>query len=147
MPRFTVAQVETAKENLEALPGPDKDSRQIGLQEAMRTLAPTIRKLLAKGYSRGRVLDLLREQGISVSQSTFKQCVATRVSKRLAAGQSADTAATNHTPASATTSTRWEDAAEPPAEHASVKSPATPEPRAAGNGTAGGTGKGTARVI
>lgn len=49
-PRFSLGQVETGKENLDALPPADKDMREVGLRDAIRLLAPTIRKLDVKGY-------------------------------------------------------------------------------------------------
>jgi hypothetical protein len=70
--RFSLAQVETAKANLDALPAADKDTREVGLQVAIKALAPTIRKLAGRGYSRKKILELLREQGIPVSGSTLK---------------------------------------------------------------------------
>jgi hypothetical protein len=41
--RFSLAQVETVKANLDALPAADKDTREVGLQGAIKALAPTIR--------------------------------------------------------------------------------------------------------
>jgi hypothetical protein len=43
------------------------------LKEAIKTLSPTIRKLLRRRYSRAKVVELLREQGVPVSLSTLKQ--------------------------------------------------------------------------
>jgi len=45
----------------------------VTLKEAIKTLSPTIRKLLRRGYSRTMVVDLLREQGVNVRLSTLKQ--------------------------------------------------------------------------
>jgi hypothetical protein len=71
--KLSLAAIETAKENLEAMPAAAKETRQVTLKEAIKTLSPTIRKLLRRGYSRTMVVDLLREQGVNVSLSTLKQ--------------------------------------------------------------------------
>ena len=71
--RFSLAAIETAKENLDALPPAAKETREVGLREAIRTLSPTIRKLVRRGYSRAKIVDLLKEQGLTVSVSTLKQ--------------------------------------------------------------------------
>jgi hypothetical protein len=71
--KFSLAAIETAKENLEAMPAAAKETRQMTLKEAIKTLSPTIRKLLRRGYSRTKVVELLREQGVPVSLSTLKQ--------------------------------------------------------------------------
>jgi hypothetical protein len=71
--KFSVAAIETAKHNLDALPSAAKETRQVTLREAIRTLSPTIRRLMKKGYSRSAIVDLLKEQGMTVSMSTLKQ--------------------------------------------------------------------------
>ena len=71
--KFSLAAIETAKENLEAMPAAAKETRQVTLKEAIKTLSPTIRKLLRRGYSRAKVVELLREQRVPVSLSTLKQ--------------------------------------------------------------------------
>ena len=83
--RFSLAQVETAKANLDALPAADKDMREVGLQAAIKALAPTIRKLAGRGYSRKKILELLREQGIPISDSTLKHYLGEKRERR--AGQ------------------------------------------------------------
>jgi hypothetical protein len=80
--RFSLAQVETAKANLDALPPADKDTREVGLQAAIKALAPTIRKLASRGYSRQKILELLREQGIEISPSTLKHYLGDKRPKR-----------------------------------------------------------------
>lgn len=80
--RFSLAQVETTKQNLDALPAADKDTRQVGLKDAIRALAPTLRKLHARGYSRDKIVELLREQGITVGKSTLNQYVGQKAAKR-----------------------------------------------------------------
>lgn len=81
-PRFSLAQVETGKENLDALPPADKDTREVGLRDAIRMLAPTLRKLEAKGYSQPKIVDLLREQGITISLSTLKEYLRERSARK-----------------------------------------------------------------
>jgi hypothetical protein len=71
--KLSLAEVETVKETLEALPAATREARQVGLKKAIRMLSPTIKKLLRKGYSRPKVVELLAEQGVKVSMSTFKQ--------------------------------------------------------------------------
>ena len=85
--RFSLAQVETAKANLDALPAADKDTREVGLQGAIKALAPTIRKLASRGYSRRKIIDLLREQGIPISTSTLKHYLGEKRARREAAGR------------------------------------------------------------
>ena len=79
--RFSLAQVETTKQNLDALPAADKSTRQVGLKDAIRALAPTLRKLHAKGYSREKIVELLREQGIPVGKSSLHQFLGQKSSK------------------------------------------------------------------
>src|SRR4051794_10862012 len=85
-PRFSLAQVETGKENLDALPPADKDTREVGLRDAIRMLAPTLRKLEAKGYSQPKIVDLLREQGITISLSTLKEYLRERTARKTKSG-------------------------------------------------------------
>lgn len=87
--RFSLAQVETAKANLDALPAADKDTREVGLQGAIKTLAPTIRKLASRGYSRQKIIELLREQGIPISSSTLKHYLGEKRAKRGSEGRAA----------------------------------------------------------
>ena len=71
--KFSLAAIETAKQNLDAMPAAAKETRQVTLKEAIKTLSPTIRRLLRRGHSRAKVVELLREQGVPVSLSTLKQ--------------------------------------------------------------------------
>jgi hypothetical protein len=70
--KLTVSLVETARQNLDALPPAPKESKEVGLGDVIRSLTPTIRKLLGKGYSRSKVIALLQEQGIPVTQWSFR---------------------------------------------------------------------------
>lgn len=85
-PRFSLAQVETGKENLDALPPAGKETREVGLREAIRLLAPTLRKLEAKGYAHPKIVELLAEQGITISLSTLKEYLRERTAKRTKTG-------------------------------------------------------------
>jgi hypothetical protein len=71
-PKISLATVDTARQNLDALPAAAKDMREVGPAEVIRALTPTIRKLLGKGYSRQQVVDLLQEQGVPVTLSALK---------------------------------------------------------------------------
>ena len=96
--RYSLAQVETAKANLDALPAADKDMREVGLQAAIKALAPTIRKLASRGYSRKKILELLREQGIPISDSTLKHYLGEKRAHRTVhtSGPSKNTEAASH---------------------------------------------------
>jgi hypothetical protein len=80
--RLSLAAVETAKENLDALPPAARETREVGLRETIRVLSPTIRKLIRKGYTRVRIVALLQEQGVTLSLSTLKQYFRERTSDR-----------------------------------------------------------------
>ena len=66
--RFTLTLIDTARANLDSLPEADKDTREVSLREAIRALTPTLRKLERRGYSRQKLVELLAEQNIHVSQ-------------------------------------------------------------------------------
>ena len=72
--KLTQEQVATAKETLDAIPAAPKELRPITVSEAIRSLTPTIRRLIDRGHSREAVLGFLKEQGIECSPSTFKEC-------------------------------------------------------------------------
>jgi hypothetical protein len=72
--KLTQEQVATAKETLDAIPPAPRELRPITVSEAIRTLTPTIRRLIDRGHSREAVLRFLKEQGIECSPSTFKEC-------------------------------------------------------------------------
>ncbi|HVV52346.1 MAG TPA: hypothetical protein VHO06_21945 [Polyangia bacterium] len=87
--KLTQEMVATAKENLEAIPSAPRELRPITVSEAIRTLTPTIRRLLDKGHSREAVIELLKQQGIECSPSTFKECY--RPGKAKTWGKAAET--------------------------------------------------------
>jgi hypothetical protein len=72
-PKLTQEMVLAAKERLEAIPPAAKEMRPTTVAEAIRTLTPTIRRLLEKGHTKEYVIELLKEQGIECSPSTFKE--------------------------------------------------------------------------
>jgi hypothetical protein len=65
-------QVTAARDVLEALPPPSKESRLLSIKEAVQVLTPTVRKLFQRGHSRQEVLALLQEQGIDCSEWMLK---------------------------------------------------------------------------
>jgi hypothetical protein len=70
--KFSVAAIDSAKEILKALPPAPRETKEVSLREAIEELAPTIRGLLAKGYSRQQVVDLIQEQGVGCSLTSLK---------------------------------------------------------------------------
>jgi len=64
---LTLEQVNAAREVLEALPAPPKESKLLTVKEAVKLLVPTVRKLFQRGHTREGVLVLIREQGIECS--------------------------------------------------------------------------------
>ena len=71
--KISLAVLETARETLEAIPAAPKEMREVGIGEVLRTLTPTIRKLLAKGYSKTRVVELLNEQGVPATLTSLRE--------------------------------------------------------------------------
>jgi hypothetical protein len=72
--KLTQEQVAIAKETLDAIPAAPKELRPITVSEAIRSLTPTIRRLIDRGHTREAVLGFLKQQGIECSPSTFKEC-------------------------------------------------------------------------
>ena len=70
--KFSVATIDSAKEILKALPPAPREMKEVSLREAIEELAPTIRGLLGKGYSRQQIVDLIQEQGVGCSLSALK---------------------------------------------------------------------------
>jgi hypothetical protein len=71
--KISLAVLETARETLEAIPPAPKEIREVGIGEVLRTLTPTIRKLLAKGYSKTKVVELLNEQGVPATFTSLRE--------------------------------------------------------------------------
>ena len=71
--KISLAVLETARETLEAIPPAPKEMREVGIGEVLRTLTPTIRKLLAKGYSKTKVVELLNEQGVPATLTSLRE--------------------------------------------------------------------------
>ena len=70
--KFSVAAIDNVKEILKALPPAPRETKEVSLREAIEELAPAIRGLLAKGYSRQQVVDLIQEQGVGCSLTSLK---------------------------------------------------------------------------
>jgi hypothetical protein len=70
---FNLARIETARETLDALPSAGNDMREVGMRETVKMLAPTIRKLVAKGYPLAKVVELLAEQGVTIGLAALKE--------------------------------------------------------------------------
>ncbi len=64
--------VDTARENLEAMPPPPAETKLLSMRAAIQELTPTITKLLRRGHTRESVVALLKEQGIDCSPATFR---------------------------------------------------------------------------
>jgi hypothetical protein len=102
--RFSVAAIQALKQDLDAMPEVDPDLREISLGDAIRALAPAIRKLQSRGYSKPRILELLKERGISATETTLKHHMSqpaprTRDSKRGSSSSVAKPAASSRPPA------------------------------------------------
>jgi len=126
--KLTQEVVATAKENLDAIPSAPKEMRPITVSEAIRTLTPTIRRLLERGHSREAVIELLKQQGIECSPSTFKECYRPGKAKR--GGKASEASVASLPPSTGQSS----DESPPPLPHAST--PAIPLARAAGTAPA-----------
>jgi hypothetical protein len=70
--KFSVAAIDNVKEILKALPPAPRETKEVSLREAIEELAPTIRGLLSKGYSRQQIVDLIQEQGVGCSLTSLK---------------------------------------------------------------------------
>ena len=99
--KFSVGALDNAKEILRALPPAPRETKEVGLREAIESLAPTIRTLLAKGYSKQQVVDLLQEQGVGCSIATLKTYFRGKPGKRKATAAAPPTAAPAAAPTAA----------------------------------------------
>lgn len=70
--KFEQKIVDTAKENLEAMPPAPRETQLLTIAQAIRELTPTIAKLMRRGYSRAKIIELLKEQGIDCTAATFR---------------------------------------------------------------------------
>ena len=93
--KFSVATIDNAKETLKALPPAPRETKEVSLREAIEELAPTIRGLLGKGYSRQQVVDLIQEQGVGCSLTTSEDVFPPAAGKTKAKSSAASTAATH----------------------------------------------------
>jgi hypothetical protein len=99
--KFSVGALDQAKEVLKALPAAPRETKEVGLREAIESLAPTIRTLLAKGYSRQQVVDLLQEQGVGCTIATLKTYFRRTSGKTKAKSTAASAATTTAAPTAA----------------------------------------------
>ena len=103
--KFSVAAIDNVKEILKALPPAPRETKEVSLREAIEELAPAIRGLLAKGYSRQQVVDLIQEQGVGCSLTSLKAYFRTpaktkaKPSAAATAGPTAGSQATGPAPA------------------------------------------------
>jgi hypothetical protein len=103
--KFSVAAIDNVKEILKALPPAPRETKEVSLREAIEELAPAIRGLLAKGYSRQQVVDLIQEQGVGCSLTSLKAYfrtpakTKTKPSAASTAGPTAGSQATGPAPA------------------------------------------------
>jgi len=91
--KFSAAAIDQARETLKALPPAPRETKEVGLREAIEELTPTIRGLLARGYSRQQVVELLQEQGVGCTLATLKTYFRKKPSKAKAAAPAARPAA------------------------------------------------------
>ncbi len=96
--KLQLGMVDTARENLAAMPAPPRDTKVVSLREAIRTLTPTIATLIKRGYSRDGILALLREQGIDCSPATFRSVYRAPKGKRRGATKVTGSAKTQSAP-------------------------------------------------
>ena len=64
---FSVTAVQVERENLEATSPAPRTPKELCLGEVIPSLNPTIRNLIARGYSRQQVTELLNEQCVPAS--------------------------------------------------------------------------------
>jgi hypothetical protein len=77
--RYKMADIENLKNELELLPETERESRQIGLRDAMRVLLPVLREMRERrGYTNDRLLTVLRERGINIGKSTLNDYLRTK---------------------------------------------------------------------
>lgn len=90
--KFSVATIDSAKEILKALPTAPRETKEVSLREAIEELAPTIRGLIGKGYSRQQIVDLIQEQGVGCSLTSLKTYFRRSPGKTKAKSSAASTA-------------------------------------------------------
>lgn len=95
--KFSVAAIDSAKEILKALPPAPRETKEVSLREAIEELAPTIRGLLGKGYSRQQIVDLIQEQGVACSLTSLKTYFRRSPGKTKAKTSAGPTAASQET--------------------------------------------------
>ena len=77
--RYKVSDVEALKNELQLFPATERESRQVGLKDAMKVLAPVLRDMRdRRGYTSDQLLALLREKGIRISKSSLADHLRTK---------------------------------------------------------------------
>jgi hypothetical protein len=76
--KYTLATVQAIKQDLDALPDIDREYREVSLQKTIQALAPSLRKLRARGYTTERMIEILKERGIHISDTTLSQYLRSR---------------------------------------------------------------------
>ena len=84
--KVTMAAIETARENLRHVPPAPKETEEVGMKGAIEALTPTIRGLIAKRYSRERIVGLLKEQGIECTVATLRTYFRAKAPRKKATG-------------------------------------------------------------
>ena len=54
------------------MPPAPRETQLLTIAQAIRELTPTIAKLMRRGYSRAKIIELLKEQGIDCTAATFR---------------------------------------------------------------------------
>jgi hypothetical protein len=132
-PKFDQQTVDTAIQNLKAMPPAPRETKQLTIGQAIKEMTPTIALLIRRGYSRERVVELLREQGIECSPATFRSLY--RAPKRRRGEASAE--ATGRTTPRAADSAPA--SAQPTVVPTQPKSPPAPPPGSVRNDARGAT--------
>lgn len=96
--RFSLGEIETMKANLESIPPAAKESREVSLGETIRSLSPTIRRLVARGHSRDQIVAFLNEQGVPASLSTLRAYFRLKPPGRGSTGAAPASSTTPHEP-------------------------------------------------
>ena len=132
--KVTMAAIETARENLRHVPPAPKETEEVGMKGAIEALTPTIRGLIAKRYSRERIVELHKEQGIECTVATLRTYFRAKAARKRATGTAmTPTMSATTTPATASRASVPSDAsATPPAAPRAGAEPRTtgaPAPR------------------
>jgi hypothetical protein len=71
--RYKLADVENLKSELDLAPEVDRESREVGLKDAMKLLLPVLKDMRQhRGYTLDQLLTMLHEKGIQIAKSSLK---------------------------------------------------------------------------